>query len=270
MDSQKKYEELTIKDPFMFGKICSIAENRKLILDALLQIDLQENSGEVEKYIKAYRDSKASRLDLLVQDVEGKVYNAEMQNKSENRNIQKELPKRSRYYQSNLDTAYFESGKDYINLPETYIVFICTFDPFGKGEPYYRFETRCVNIEVDYDEKAYKIFFNTTGNLEKLPTSVRNMLSYIETGIAVDEATSVLENEVNTAKIREDWKADYMHTLAHDMDVKREGRESRQSEIDKLTADNAALTAEKADLAAKLAEAKAENEKLRALIKKNS
>lgn len=260
MDTQKKYEELTIRDPFMFGKICSIEENRKLILDSLLEIDFKEKNGEIEKYVKAYKSSKASRLDLLVQDIEDKIYNAEMQNKSTS-NDQIELPHRSRYYQSNLDTAYFESGKDYITLPETYIIFICTFDPFGKGEPYYRFETKCVNADVEnYNEHAYKIFFNTTGNLEKLPISVRNMLSYIETGVATDEATNTLDNEIYTARVREDWKADYMLTLVHDIDVKREGiregieegRKSRQAEVDQLTADIASLSATVESQAAKL------------------
>lgn len=80
-----------------------------------------------------------------------------------------------------------------------------------------------MNTEVDnYEEKAYKIFFYTTGNLEKLPTSVRNMLSYIENRVAIDEATSELGNEVDLVGIREDWKAGYMLTNVHDIDVKQE------------------------------------------------
>ena len=54
MERQKNYEELTIRDHFMFGKICSKPENRKLILDSLLQIDFREKegTGTIEKRIK--------------------------------------------------------------------------------------------------------------------------------------------------------------------------------------------------------------------------
>ena len=135
MEKQKNYEDLTLRDYFMFGKICSKPENRKLILDSLLQIDFHEKLGEVEKYLQEFRDTKYVRLDLLVEDVSGTVYDAEMQNKSNNHSRQDELPKRSRYYQSIIDTAYANTGGEYKLLPEIYIIFICTYDPFGKDIP---------------------------------------------------------------------------------------------------------------------------------------
>ena len=98
MEKKKNYEELTMRDHFMFGKICTDPENRKLLIDALLQIDLKEKDGTIEKYLQEYRNSKFARLDLLSESEDGKIYNAEMQNKSKNPRRQLELPKRSRYY----------------------------------------------------------------------------------------------------------------------------------------------------------------------------
>lgn len=240
MEKLKNYEELTIRDPFMFGKISSKPENRKLILDSLLQIDLKEQSGEIEKHLQTYKSAKYVRLDLLAEDESGTIYDAEMQNKSKDRLRQEELPQRSRYYQSILDTAFFDSGKDYINLPETYIAFICTFDPFGKNLPIYTFEIKCLETDIpEYNEKTHKIFFNTTADLKKLPQDMKNMLEYINSGNANDEATKAIDNEVKEARFKEEWRSEYMLTLVHDKDVYRDGFddgfESRQAEFDALT-----------------------------------
>lgn len=257
MEKQKNYEELTISDYFMFGKICSKPENRKLILDALLQIDFQEKEATIEKHIQAFKDTKYVRLDLLTEDETGTIYDAEMQNEPTNNNAKKELPQRSRYYQSILDTGFFDSGKDYIYLPETYIIFICTYDPFGKGIPVYTFETKCLETDIPtYNEKSHKIIFNTTANLENLPTSLKNMLEYINTSVTTDRATEMLDIEVKKARLREEWKAEYMLTLVHDTDVFRdgfeEGAESRQPEIDALNHTVAEQTAEQKRLTALL------------------
>jgi len=221
----KPYESLTIRDYFMFGKICSKPQNRKLIIDSLLQIDLQEKSGEIEKHIQQYNDTKYARLDLLAEDYNGKIYNAEMQNKSSNSARQKELPNRSRYYQSILDTAHFNSGDSYICLPETYIIFICTFDPFGKSLPIYSFDTKCNEIALpEYNDHAHKIFFNTTADLSGLPCSVQNMLEYINSGVANDAATHALDNEISEARLVEEWRDEYMRTITYRDEVFADGK----------------------------------------------
>lgn len=48
-----------------------------------------------------------------------------------------ELPKRSRYYQSVCDMDSLEAGKFYSDLKESYVIFICPFDLFGKELPCY-------------------------------------------------------------------------------------------------------------------------------------
>ena len=39
---------------------------------------------------------------------------------------------------------------------------------------------------------------------------MRNMLSYINTGTTNDEATEVIEREVKEARLKEEWKTEYM------------------------------------------------------------
>ena len=44
------------------------------------------------------------------------------------------LPKRSRYYQSVMDSEILKKGVHYSRLNDSYIIFICTFDEKWWGE----------------------------------------------------------------------------------------------------------------------------------------
>ena len=52
----------------------------------------------------------------------------------------RDLPKRSRYYQGTIDLNMMSAGATYDKLKQSYIIFINTFDLFGKGFPKYTFE----------------------------------------------------------------------------------------------------------------------------------
>ena len=83
-------------------------------------------------------DAKSVRLDIYVED-DSCVYNIEMQTTG-NRN----LPKRTRYYQGMIDLSILEKGESYKNLKRSFIIFVCTFDLFGEGRHIYSFENRCI------------------------------------------------------------------------------------------------------------------------------
>ena len=208
----------------MFGKICQDPDNCQIILRALLQSDINIVSADTEKQIIEYSDNKFIRLDLLAIDDKDSVYNAELQHKSSNTERQKELPKRSRYYQAIIDTHHLASGKPYSELNESYIIFICTFDPFGKGDYIYPFEMKCTRYDdIEYNDCSHKIFLNTTA-ADKCPSQgLRNMLQYFETGVVNDEATSHIEEKVNEARLKDEWRAEYMLSAVHDFDVYGDG-----------------------------------------------
>lgn len=44
------------------------------------------------------------------------------------------LGKRARYYHSQIDMDLLETGKEYVELPDSYVIFICDFDPFGLSK----------------------------------------------------------------------------------------------------------------------------------------
>ena len=51
---------------------------------------------------------------------------------------------RMRYYQAALDVAFLDQGYSYQTLNDSYIIFICLFDPIGYNRAVYTFENICV------------------------------------------------------------------------------------------------------------------------------
>ena len=85
------------------------------------------------------QDCKSVRFDIYVEDGNNTVYNIEMQT-TENRN----LPKRTRYYQGMIDLNILEKGENYKDLKRSFVIFVCTFDLFGERRHIYTFENRCL------------------------------------------------------------------------------------------------------------------------------
>ncbi len=117
-----------------------------------------------------------------------------MQQKHKEEDI-KNLPKRSRYYQGMIDLNLLESGASYEELPDSYIIFICTFDPFGKGRSRYTFQNVCLeDNRVILGDKTAKIFFNTKGNEAGISEEAKFLLRYMESRQTESELTKELDN----------------------------------------------------------------------------
>jgi len=79
------------------------------------------------------------------------------------------MPKRSRFYQGLMDVSNLYSGKKvkYRKLPETVVIFITEFDPFGKGLYQYIFKNECQEMPgLELGDGSTKIFLNTQGTVE--------------------------------------------------------------------------------------------------------
>ena len=127
--NKKKLQDLNLDDDFLFAKVMSDKEICRRVLEQILNIQIIEIKFlNEQKAIDLLLESKAVRLDIYVKAEYKTVYNVEMQ-KSDDKN----LPKRSRYYQGMIDLDLIQKGKDYNELKKSFVIFICTFDPFKKG-----------------------------------------------------------------------------------------------------------------------------------------
>ena len=184
MGRKKQLKELTIKDNFMFGAVMMDEGNCKGLLERVLQIPIDRVEISKEKSIVYHPEYKGVRLDVYVKDEKQTRYNVEMQ-------VEKKpaLGKRSRYYQSQMDMEMLLSGEDYAELPNTYVIFICDFDPFGEGKYRYTLRMKCEeSAEVKFVDGRTIVFLNTHGkNESEVPKEVVTLLNYIREDVEGSE-----------------------------------------------------------------------------------
>lgn len=134
------------------------------------------------------------------------VYNVEMQT-VENRN----LPKRTRYYQGMIDLNILEKGENYKNLKKSFVIFVCTFDLFGEGRHIYTFENRCIeNLQLPLGDDTVKIILNTKGTMDDVTPELKSLLDYIDGAQPDEDFTKELEDAVDLVRRNEKWRLDYM------------------------------------------------------------
>ncbi len=120
----------------MFNKVMEHEEVCKKIIEIILNVKIKSitYSNTQESILTRYAQ-KAVRLDALIADEKGTSYAIEMQVAKE-----PDIGKRSRYYHSAIDTTLLQSGSRYKELPPSFVIFICNYDPFDLGESIYHFE----------------------------------------------------------------------------------------------------------------------------------
>ena len=163
MAKRKRLNDLTIKDNFMFGAVMCDENNCKDLLELVLQFSIDRVEVSKEKSIVYHPAFKGVRLDVFAKDEQGTHYDIEMQA------LQKSsIEKRSRYYHSQMDMEFLLSGEDYERLPNSYVIFICDFDPFGEKKYIYTFESICnEDKNLILKDGRRSVFLSTKGENEQ-------------------------------------------------------------------------------------------------------
>ena len=142
-----------------------------------------------EKSIVYNPEYKGIRLDVYLKDDKNRHFNVEMQVANT------EIFKRSRYYHSQIDMELLSTGIDYEQLPESYVIFICDFDPIGLGK--YKYTRRQVieeDLEYNYDDGNYTVFLSTVGtNEEGVSQDLVKFLKYV--GAELEESNEDYSDE---------------------------------------------------------------------------
>jgi len=124
-----------------------------------------------------------------------------------------------------IDIDNLLKGASYTSLNESYIIFICTFDPFEKGLSHYTFKNLCLqNSEVDIKDGAIKEIFNATAYATEQDVEISAFLKYIDSKEATDDFTDKINHIVEQAKINEKFKGDYLAMNIRETDIYEEGR----------------------------------------------
>ena len=146
------------------------------------------------------------------------------------------LPLRIRYYQSLISTDMLLKGMQYWQLRKSYVIFICTFDPFRQGLPMYRFSYRCrENLSLEMGDLTENIFLNATAADKATDKELAAFLSYVNGKAAESSFTKNLDNEVKRIRDSEDWRFHAMYyeaeTQFHEWLGEKRGEKSAKFSI---------------------------------------
>lgn len=142
------------------------------------------------------------------------------------------LSKRLRYYQGNIDLDLISKGEDYKKLSKSYIIFICTFDLFKTERHKYTIETVCIkdnNIKLKDDTN--KIILNTKWIMNDFNEELIEFLEYVEHSddkTAEKTKGSLVKNihkKVIEVKNNASVEVEFMTLLERDREKLEEGRE---------------------------------------------
>ena len=204
----KKLEDLTIENNFLFQKVMQDEEICKEFIENLLEISVKKiHYSESEKTIEIKNKSKSIRLDVYVETDDGRIIDIEMQTSEVNQNF----GKRTRYYQALIDLNTLNKGESYKKLKESYIIFVCTFDPFKLNRKIYTFRNKCIEEEnLELNDETTKIFLNSKGKIGKINEEIKNFLEYVNGDEVKGSFTTKVDDRLKEVKSREEIGVEYM------------------------------------------------------------
>ena len=211
----KEFQQLTIKDSFMFSAVMENEEMCRQLLEIALSMKILSVTVIPEKTLCYHPDYHGVRLDVWAEEYgTRRRFNVEMQ-------VEKirNLPRRVRYYHTQMSIDALAAGKDYDELPDTYVIFICDFAPFDTEKCRYRytFRTRSDENGQPLDDGNISVILSTKGqNDEEVPKELLRFLKYVENpqhpteDTVSDQYVRSLDRQVAAIKRNRDWEAKFV------------------------------------------------------------
>lgn len=171
-----KWEDVNLSNNILFIKTMEDTEICRLLLQEILEVEIKEvKLSSPEKTLKSTLFSKGVRLDVYVSDDNNTVYDIEIQTTRH-----KNLAKRARYYQSSLDSRLIEQGDNYSKLNKSYIIFLCTFDPYKRNKHKYTIIPKCVEApDLAIDTGSTFLFLNPESKENDVSKRLIGFLEYL-------------------------------------------------------------------------------------------
>ena len=226
--AKKPFEQLTITDDYMFKMVMRNPARVKPLLEMVLKKRIRKIViVETEKTKETGYGSRGIRMDVYIEDDENTVYDVEMQTGKK-----RHFGKRFRYYQGAIDVDIVRKGESVGKLKTSYIIFITTYDPFGKGWYMYPFETLCSwDPNIKMNDAATWIVLNTTGTKDaeghEVNKEIKEMLSYMNDGIPKSDYARMLDDAVKEIKQSEERRLEYMSINVRESDILEVGEYKR-------------------------------------------
>ncbi len=223
----KSYEELELSDDFMFAKVMQNKALCKELLELIMDFPIADIVYlEEQKTLDVAANAKSVRMDVYAADENQTIYDIEMQTGKK-----KHLPKRSRYYQGIIDIDETDKGIEYQSLNKSYVIFICTFDPFDAGRHIYSFENRCIqDLNLELGDGTGKIFLSAVGRQNDVSAEMKAFLEYLSKKTIETDFVHRLDREVQRVRDNQKWRKEYMQRQSDWIEDREEAKEEGLAE----------------------------------------
>ena len=157
--SEKNMERIRrlrlIDDEFMTVCFEDSIEATQLVLRIVLgKPDITVKSVRTQKRLKNLLGRDIC-LDIDATDSEGREYDIEIQREGKGAGR-----KRARYHSSMMDAELLESGRDFGDLPESYVIFITENDVLGQSLPCYNIERKIDGSGCPFGDGSHIVYVN--------------------------------------------------------------------------------------------------------------
>ena len=222
---------MTLLDRFLFNEAVEDTQTYNDMIEILLENQVHLIPWtETEKELRVSPELRAIRLDVISMDEAGELYQMEMQKENTYN-----LPKRSRYYQAQIDVSLLEPGSVNFNkLNDLTTILVAPFDIFGYNLYRYTFEEQCLEISnLRLNDGARRIFINANGNnSENFSKEFLDFMKYIvepsETLVEESDSEKIkrIHNRVCTVKQSEKIGVKLMQAWEERYYLEKEAREA--------------------------------------------
>ena len=154
-------------------------------------------------------------MDIKAKTDSGELLTIEMQVEKE-----PELPKRSRYYHTSMDTHFLKKGRDYKDLKPSYVIFICMKDPFEMGEAVYQFQMIDKNLQLQLDDETYTIILAIDCPKGKIPRELETFFTYVEREEVDENDDFVKRIHEKVEEVNRDTEVTEIMTIEEEMNIR--------------------------------------------------
>ena len=134
------------------------------------------------------------------------------------------------------------TGLDYNELPDTYVIFICDYDPIGMNLYRYTIANQCIENGQIISDGNHTIWLSTKGqNACDEPESLVEFLQYVGNPEQSKDTqgggtfVASLKKQIAAIKRNRDWEAKFMLFEEMLKDEREEGRREGEERLNRLT-----------------------------------
>lgn len=221
-------KNLVFSDWVMFDRVMQDEGVCAAFLETVLGIEVERIEYlQVERCAMPVLGSKAVRMDVYTRD-RARAYDVEMQ-----ASPKPDLGRRFRYYQGSMDVADLKPGQDYGEMLDSYIVFLCDYDPLKEGLPVYTVRPTCEEAPgADLEAGQTWVVLNAQAWRDAPTEGLRNLLEYVSNRKSpvesADPLVSRIDAEVERANRDSEWKEKAMGFMTLEMDHRARERYAKE------------------------------------------